>query len=262
MSPAEALTVTAVATATGYSAQQVRDLEALGVIPPAARARNGYRRFSADHVRDLHAYRDLAHAVGPVPARRAMREIRTLPTAEAAALVCSFHTRLNQERDQAVAARTALRSIRAEAATDADPVDADSMTITELSRALGVRASTLRFWEQAGLVAPERITTRAGSARRYPVAAIREARITTALRAAGYRVPEVRQAMTAIRDLQDVGRSLEALDARLDDIAERALALLRASATLSEIIQAASGVRRVRGHGARPARPQGLPAGP
>ena len=32
-----------VARATGYSLQQVRDLERLGVIPPAERAGNGYR---------------------------------------------------------------------------------------------------------------------------------------------------------------------------------------------------------------------------
>lgn len=240
MSTAEALTVTAVATAAGYSAQQVRDLERLGVIPAATRARNGYRRFSADHVRDLHAYRDLAYAVGPVEARRAMRTIRTLPRDRAAALVCSLHTRLNRERDQALAARTALRAIREEAVTDAAPAESDSMTITELSRALGLRASTLRFWEQAGLVTPDRITTRAGPARRYPIAAIREARITTALRAAGYRIPEVQRAMTALRELQDVSDSLEALDSRLAGIAERALALLRASAILSEIIQTAS----------------------
>lgn len=241
MAGAESLTVASVAAETGYSAQQIRGLERLGVIPPAPRARNGYRQFSADHVRDLHTYRDLAQAVGPVEARRAMREIRTLPTAEAAALLCSLHTRLNHERDQAVAARTALLSIQAEATTDAAPSEADSMTITELSRALGVRPSTLRFWEQSGLVSPDRIPTRAGPARRYPLPAIREARITTALRSAGYRIPEVRQAITAIRDLQDVGNSLEALNTRLDAIAERALALLRASTPLSEIIQSSRG---------------------
>jgi DNA-binding transcriptional MerR regulator len=234
------LTVAAVATATGYSVQQIRDLETLGVIPAAIRARNGYRQFSADHIRDLRAYRDLAHAVGPVGARRAMRAIRSLPPDHAAALVCSFHARLNQEREQALAAREALEAIRAEAGTDADPVEADAMTITELSRALGLRASTLRFWEQAGLVTPERIATRAGTARRYHLAAIRDARITTALRAAGYRIPEVQKAIAAIRDLHDVSHSLEALDARLNTIAQRALALLRAAATLSEIIQPTS----------------------
>lgn len=232
----QALSTAAVSAATGYSAQQIRDLEALGVIPAALRAGNGYRQFSAVHVRDLRAYRDLARAVGPVDARRAMREIRSLPPGQAAALVCSFFSRLNRERNQALAARDALRVIRAEAATDAAPAEADAMTITELSGALGVRASTLRFWEKVGLVAPERISTPAGSARRYHLAAIREARITAALRAAGYRIPDVQRAIAAIRDLREVSHSLGTLDARVSAIAQRALALLRAGSTLSEII--------------------------
>jgi DNA-binding transcriptional MerR regulator len=238
---AETLNTAAISAATGYSAQQIRDLEALGVIPATLRAGNGYRQFSAVHIRDLRAYRDLAHAMGPVQARRAMREIRSLPPDQAAALVCSFHSRLNHEREQALAARDALQVIRAEATTDAEPVEADAMTITELSGALGVRASTLRFWEKAGLVAPERIITPAGSARRYHLAAIREARITTALRAAGYRIPDVQRAITAIRDLHDVSHSLGALDIRVATIAQRSLALLRAGTTLSEIIQSAPG---------------------
>ncbi len=59
------LSTSAVSAATGYSVQQIRDLEALSVISPAARAANEYRRFSAHHVRDLRAYRDLATAIGP-----------------------------------------------------------------------------------------------------------------------------------------------------------------------------------------------------
>ncbi|MFW6695208.1 MerR family transcriptional regulator [Streptomyces sp. MAR4 CNX-425] len=230
------MNTSAVAAASGYSVQQVRDLEALGVIPAAERAANGYRRFSAAHVRALGAYRDLAHAVGPVAARRAMREVRGLPPGDGVAVLGGLHTRLNDERGRVLAARRALEAIRAEAVTDAAPVDADSMTITELSQALGVKASTLRFWEEAGLVAPERVATRAGTARRYPVAAVREARIAAALRAGGHRVPDVREAVAAVRELRDVGRSLAALDAHLEALTGRALALLRAGGVLAEII--------------------------
>jgi DNA-binding transcriptional MerR regulator len=229
----------AVAAASKYSAQQVRDLEALGVIPAAARSRNGYRRFSTEHVHALRAYRNLAHAVGPVEARRAMREIRLLPRDKGAALICGFHTRLNDERQQALAARFALESIRAEATTDGKPVEGDSMTITELSHALGVRASTLRYWEKVGLVAPERVTTRAGTARRYTLTAIREARITAALRAGNYRIPEVQTTITAVRDLNEVSHSIAALDTRLEAIAQRALALLRAGTLLAGTIESA-----------------------
>ncbi|MDH6678800.1 DNA-binding transcriptional MerR regulator [Rhodococcus sp. LBL1] len=235
----------AVAAASGYSVQQVRDLEAQGVIPAATRSGNGYRQFHAAHLSALRAYRDLARAVGPVEARRAMREVRLQPTDQAAALICGFHARLNDEREQALAARLALESIRAEAFTDAEPAEGDSMTITELSQALGVRASTLRFWEKAGLVTPERVATRAGTARRYPLPAIREARITAALRAGGYRIPDVQNAITAVRDLDEASHTVAALETRLENIAQRALALLRAGTLLAEIMESA----RERDHG-------------
>lgn len=236
----------AVAAAVGYSVQQVRDLEALGVIPPAARTRSGYREFAPAHVRGLRAYRDLAHAVGPVEARLAMRRIRIEPPDRAAALIAELHTRLNHEREQTLAARSALESISAEATSDDDPREDDSMTIGELARALGVRASTLRFWESVGLVDPERVTTPAGTARRYPLTAIREARITAALRAGGYRIPDVRRAITAVRELTDVADSLAALDSRLEAIAQRTLALLRSGAILADIIDARADVSGVR----------------
>lgn len=95
-----------------------------------------------------------------------MRQIYNEPPDVAAALICEFHTQLNREREQTLAARSALQSISAETMTDDAPTDADAMTITEMSRAIGVKASTLRFWESAGLVTPERISTRSGTA--YP----------------------------------------------------------------------------------------------
>ncbi|MDA2808312.1 MerR family transcriptional regulator [Nocardiopsis suaedae] len=225
-----------VSAATGYSVQQIRDLEAQGVIPPAPRAANGYRRFSPEHVRDLRAYRDLAAAVGPVVARRTMHGIRASAYDEAAAAIASLHAALAREREEALAARHALRTISAEAAADADPAPGDAMTIGELAGALGVRASTLRFWEKCGLVAPERVTTRAAAARRYPPAAIREARITAALRAAGYRVPDVQRTIEAVRGLEGLDEPLAVLETRIGAIADRMVALLRAGTALSGVI--------------------------
>lgn len=233
--PPPRLSTSAVASASGYSAQQIRDLERLGVIPPARRASNGYREFSAEHVRALRAYRGLAVATGPVVARRSLREMRGLPLDRAAALISSLHIALARERDDALAAQHALRMIRAEAAGAPPEAAEDAMTITELAAALGVRPSTLRFWEHVGLVAPERVTSLA--TRRYPLAAIREARITASLRAAGYRIPDVQRTMASIRRLDDVDDPLRALHGRLDAIAERTLALLTAGADITALLR-------------------------
>jgi DNA-binding transcriptional MerR regulator len=251
-----------VARETGYSVQQVRDLERLGVIPSAVRGVNGYRAYTATHVRALRAYRGLASAAGPVAARRLLADLFAGNTglADAAAAVGAVHVRLARERDEALRARDALRMIQAEAiqaeaagsgaagrtapaslrpaSTDAD---ADAMTITELATALGVRTSTLRFWEQEGLAVPERVTTL--RARRYGTGAIREARIVAALRGSGYGIPAVRDVVATLRQVDGLAEGLAAaeriLGRRLDQIADRTVALLRAGADLAAVLGSA-----------------------
>jgi DNA-binding transcriptional MerR regulator len=246
-----------VARESGYSVQQVRDLERLGVIPPAVRAPNGYRAYTARHVRALHAYRGLASASGPVVARRLLTELfagsradrRASPTtslADAAAAIAAVHVGLARERDEALRARQALHAIHGEAGSDSDS-DSDTMTITELAAALGVRTSTLRFWEQEGLAVPERVTTL--RARQYGAGAIREARIVAALRGSGYGIPAVRDVVATLRGGADAAGGITAgiteteriLDRRLGQIATRSIALLRAGADLAAVLEDALG---------------------
>jgi DNA-binding transcriptional MerR regulator len=223
-----------VARASGYSLQQVRDLERLGVIPPAARSPNHYRSYSAIHVHALGAYRGLAGAIGAVAARQLLTEVRGQPIAEAAAAITAVHVRLASERDETLRAQSAVRAIRAEATvSDRERAD-DAMTITELAAALGVRASTLRFWEQEGLVTPDRVTSL--RARRYGVAAIREARIVAALRSSGYGIPAVLGIMASLRGLGGITEAEQILQRRLDQIAARSVALLRAGADLAAVV--------------------------
>ncbi|MFI6463506.1 MerR family transcriptional regulator [Streptomyces sp. NPDC050538] len=237
-----ALRTADVARESGYSVQQVRDLERLGVIPPAARSSNGYRSYALLHVHALRAYRGLAGAVGPVIARQLLAELRTGTIAEAASAINDVHVRLAREREEALRAQQALRAIQAEADTpefeqDVER-DSDAMTITELSRALGVRASTLRFWEQEGLVTPERVTSL--QARRYDLSAIRTARIVTALRSAGYGIPAVREIVGSLHRLDGTEEAERVLRERLDGIALRTVGLLRAGADLATVVTAAA----------------------
>lgn len=232
------------AASSGYSVQQIRQLETRGVIPAARRLPNGYRCFSRFHLRALLAYRGLAYAVGPVVARNTMTKIQHLSPGEAAALLSGLAHELEVERRRAQAARSALISIGREGDTvptagagSGDDADGpDSMTITELPQALGVPTSTLRFWESEGLVAPDRVHARSHSARIYRATAIRDAIITSALRTGGYMIPELREVIRALRELGDAGRSLTALDSRLETVARRTLALFRAGAELAELI--------------------------
>lgn len=113
------------------------------------------------------------------------------------------------------------------------------MTITQLAEALGVRSSTLRYWEEEGLVLPERVTTL--RARRYGPAAIRAARVVVALRAGGYGIPAVREVMGSLENLGGPGDAGRVLRERLDRIAARSVALLRAGADLAAVVAARPG---------------------
>ncbi|GAA2435806.1 hypothetical protein GCM10010273_10860 [Streptomyces lavendulocolor] len=219
--------------------QQVRDLERSGVIPPAARSSNGYRSYTSAHVRALRAYRGLAGAVGPVSARKMLTELRTATVETAAAAISGVHVRLARERDEALRAQRALHAIRSETDTPEPEQESDAMTITQLAAALGVRPSTLRFWEMEGLVAPERVT--ALRARRYGLPAIRAARIVAALRGSGHGIPAVRDVMASLHRLDGAEETERILRRRLDLIAARTVALLRAGADLAAVVTSAQG---------------------
>ncbi|MFC7877957.1 MerR family transcriptional regulator [Isoptericola sp. NPDC057391] len=224
-----------VARAAGYSVQQVRDLERLGVLPPARRERNGYRVYGPRHVRAASAYRGLAAAVGPVIARRTMIDLRGATLVDAAAAVDDLHAGLAAERAQTLQALAGLDTIRAE---PAPPSPGSSMTITELADALGVRTSTLRHWEAEALLEPERV----GSlrARVYGEPAVAAARVVAALRGAGYGITALRDVIAALRGLGDTADAEAALRARLDRIAVRSVALLRAGADLADLLDDAA----------------------
>ena len=218
----------------GYSTQQVRDLERLGVIPPVERAANGYRRYRARHETAVRAYRAMAEAIGPVPARRLMPLLIGAPVEEAAARIDELHAGLAVERSRV---REALRGLAvAVAEADDEFVDADAMTIGELAQALGIRASALRHWEREGLVHPEPRGT--ASVRSYGAVAITEARIAAALRAGGYGIPAISTILVEVRVHGRTGEVQRILGQRLDGLTGRSVALLGAAGHLHDLLRA------------------------
>lgn len=236
------MTTAEAARAADCSVQQVRRLETLGAIPAAERLPNGHRRFTESHVSALIAYRRLASAIGPVAALDVLTSLKDRSPAEAATVLGGFAAGLDAERTRALAVRETLARLDAETDdTEADDTEprrrddgAETMTITQLGHALGVPASTLRFWEDEGLVSPDRVALGGTSARVYRTAAIRDARITAELRAAGYRIPAVREFLGALRAHGEVGETRAALDSRIEALSGRLLDLFRAAAAIIE----------------------------
>jgi len=210
---------------SGYSVQQVRNLERDGVLPPADRTPSGYRVYAEPHLHAALAYRALAAGAGPVEAKRIMRAAHT--GADVLALLDEAHARLHTERRELALARAAAESIAAEPILEVRPTD--SMSISELATALGVRPSTLRHWDAEGLVIPDRTPHR-----RYSPDQVRDARIVHQLRLAGYRIAPLKDLMPRLRTGRaDLSNTLASRDASIDT---RSRALLNAATALTAVL--------------------------
>jgi DNA-binding transcriptional MerR regulator len=229
------MTTSAAGRLVGYSTQQVRDLERLGAIPIAARGSNGYRLYQHRHVVALRAYRALAAAIGPVPARRLMPTLLAGALDEAADVIDNLHADIARDRALVREARRGLDAVLADSTETFD--ERDAMTIGELAQALGVRASALRHWEHAGLVHPDR--TLGSRSRQYDARAITEARIVAALRNGGYPIPPIARILDQIRDEGLTAEAQSLLDKRLADLTHRSIALLEAAGHLHALLSEA-----------------------
>ncbi len=223
-----------VARRAGCSVQQVRDLEAEGVLPATTRTAAGHRVLGEAHVQAALAHRLLAAAVGPARAREVLRAAHRWPAPGVLRLLDAAHAGLDTERRDLALAREAAAAIGAEPVDDVRPSDA--MGVTELAGALGVRPSTLRHWDAEGLVVPRRP---AGAARRYTPADVRDARIVHQLRLAGYGIGPLRALLPQLRGARRREDVLAALAARDADVDARSRALLEATAALAALLRGA-----------------------
>lgn len=221
-----------IARRAGYSAQQIRNLERDGVLPPATRTTTGYRNYGQIHLQSALAYRALAAGTGPTEAKKIVRAFHQLPTSQALALLDAAHARLDAERTQLRQAKEAAHAIANEPIDDV--AASDSMSVSELAAALGVRPSTLRHWHAQGLVIPDRDPAR--GARRYTPTQVRDARIVHQLRKAGYRIGPLRALMPELRRARRSEDVTSALAARDANIAARSKALLDGTAALSALL--------------------------
>lgn len=221
-----------VARRTGYSVQQLRNLERDGALPAVHRTAAGYRIYGDIHLWAVRAYRGLAAGAGPASAKTILRAAHNRELRQMFALLDTAHARLDRERRDLDAARTAARAIADEPLADIRPGDA--MTISELARALGVRPSTLRHWDAAGVVVPRRCGPRAN--RMYTPDDVRAARLVHQLRLAGYGIESLRHLVPELRGRRrwdDLTAALTARDARID---ARSAALLEGAAALSTLL--------------------------
>ncbi|MFM9557032.1 MULTISPECIES: MerR family transcriptional regulator [Streptomyces] len=207
---------------SGVSTQQIRNYEEAGVLPPVPRTASGYRIFGDAHRRALLTYRALSKGYGAVVATRIMRTVHEGDVPGALALVDEAHAALHTERVSLRATGEALRALAGE--PPEDDVPAADLLIGEVAALLGVRTSTLRVWEAAGLLSPRR--ERGTGYRHYAPDEVRDARFILALRRSHYLLDDIRPVLEDLRAEGGTDALRAAITARRTALTARTAAML------------------------------------
>ncbi|MEU3019542.1 MULTISPECIES: MerR family transcriptional regulator [unclassified Nocardiopsis] len=229
--PTERLRPIDLARAAGISTQQVRNHADEGVLPPTDRTPSGYRVFTDRHRRALLAFRALYTGFGGTAARTVMAAVHEGDLPRALETIDAAHHALHEQRTALRAAGRALEAV-AEHAPEAPTAPGGDLRIGELAAHLGVRTSTLRVWEDAGLLAPRR--EHPTGYRLYSPADVREARMVHLLRQVRYPLPDIPPVLGELRRGGDSRALRTALAQRADELVRRSRAMLTAAALLDD----------------------------
>ncbi|MFE4332100.1 MerR family transcriptional regulator [Streptomyces sp. NPDC056831] len=224
----------------GLSTQAVRNYEAAGIIPPAHRSRTGYRDYTATHAAGLAAYLALVPAFGYSTSRRIMHAVTGGRLDEALEYVDDGHSLLTRDRNTLRTVEAALSHLGA-STQNAAASTRTPYSIGELARHLALNPATLRTWERAGVLAPQRDPR---GHRQYLAQDVRDAELAHLLRRGGRPLGTI---ATVLGELRDAG-SLEALARTLEgwrrDLTSRGMAQLYAAGQLSTYLDSLDGSAR------------------
>jgi DNA-binding transcriptional MerR regulator len=211
----------------GLSAQAVRNYERGGLIPAARRTPNGYRVYSTVHARALDAYLAQVPAYGHAAAAEIMRAVHRGDLAGALHTIGAGHAQLLRDRETLDSVEDAIGLLVDRPAADRPD---RPLPVGAVAHRLGVTPATLRKWERAGILAPQR--DRTTRYRVYRAVDVRDAELAHLLRRGGYPLPHI---ATVLRQLRSAGGA-EALAGSLADwrqrLAGRGRAMLTAAARL------------------------------
>ncbi len=222
------------ARTAGISVQQVRNYVELGILPPVERTASGYRIFTDDHARALVVARQLADGHGWARTRVIMRAVHERDLDAALAALDRSHAELDHERADIAKVLGAFETIVTNPGAP-DPIDRRGIRIGEVAHAIGVRTSSLRLWEQRGLLRPSREKTT--GYRVYDESELRRARVVALLRRGNYSFPIVRAVLDEMRATGSPERVRAELAKREQELQGRSLRRLRASAALYGYLQ-------------------------
>jgi DNA-binding transcriptional MerR regulator len=172
------------ARATGISVQQVRNYEALGLLPQATRSKSGYRLYTQHHLAALKTARSLVGGYGWQRMPVIMQALHRGDLSAALATIDSCHAELASKRLQVEQTLSALRALAAGSTPVQSSRHPQRFRVGEAAKQVGVRVSALHFWEQQGLLRPLR--DQYSRYRLYDEHQMQRLRVVVLLREAGY----------------------------------------------------------------------------
>ncbi|ANZ37969.1 MerR family transcriptional regulator [Lentzea guizhouensis] len=218
----------------GISTQAVRNYERDGFLPPADRTDSGYRVYTEVHAAALRTFIALVPAYGHAVAGQIMNAVHDDVLDDVLLTIDRGHHQLLRDRETLDSVSRGVADL-----TDVEPV-VGPRSIGELARRLGVTPATLRAWEEAGILVPERERT---GYRVFSAADVRDAELAHLLRRGGYPLARIAVVVQQIR----TAGGTETLAAALTDwrrrLTARGLAMLAASARLNDYLSARAPAR-------------------
>ncbi|GCE15688.1 MerR family transcriptional regulator [Tengunoibacter tsumagoiensis] len=172
------------AQAVKISVQQVRNYEASGLIPQAARSPSGYRLYTQRHLAALQTVKSMIHGYGWPRTSAIMQALHRGDLSAALTTINERHAELASKRLQIEQTLSALRTLTDPSTPLHSASYPERFRIGEAARQVGVRVSALHFWEQQGLLHPLR--DQSSHYRLYDELQMHRLRVVVLLREAGY----------------------------------------------------------------------------
>jgi DNA-binding transcriptional MerR regulator len=215
----------------GISTQAIRNYERDGFLPAARRTQSGYRIYSARHALALDAYLALVPAHGYAISGEIMRAVNGGDLDTALRAIDRGHAQLLRDRETLNAVEAAIGVLARPLATDRPD---RPLTISAVAHLIGVTPATLRKWERAGILTPDRDP--ATHYRRYGADDVRDAELAHLLRRGGYLLAHIATVIIQVRAAggpQPLAGSIEDWRQRLTS---RGRAMLTAAARLADYL--------------------------
>ncbi|GLZ33647.1 MerR family transcriptional regulator [Lentzea sp. NBRC 105346] len=214
----------------GLSTQAVRNYERDGFLPPAERTPSGYRVYTEVHAAALRAFLALIPAHGHSAAGQIMIALHEDEPDTALTIIDRSHLQLLRDRETLDTVRKAVGHLTG----DTPEHSAIPRTIGELAHLLRVTPATLRKWEEAGILTPER--DRRTGYRVYRADDVRDAELAHLLRRGGYPLGRIATVVEQIRTAGGTDTLSNALDEWQRRLTARGLAMLGGAAALERYL--------------------------